>query len=303
MTMTKFRSAFIVSSCFFIFLGCVDKFKENKEIKTTCPTGVEPVQRVLFIGWDGVRTDALLAANTPHLDSLIPQSIYSWNVDRGPYTVSTPGWSTILHGVWPNKHGLTENSFKKNRYKKYPDIFTILHDHKPSLGLATLSNWDAFLQITANETYAQRFDTDPLMLADALQLLDNCPPDALLMHFDFPDDTGHEFGFSQSSVEYQNAIEVCDLYLGQLMAKIKWRETNKGEKWMVVLTTDHGGEGTGHGNQDDLPQTRKVWYVLRSPDFAGQEVNEGVSVDLLPSMLKWLNCTYAQYDLDGSALF
>jgi predicted AlkP superfamily pyrophosphatase or phosphodiesterase len=301
--MVNFQRILYLSSVLFFFLGCADKFKENKEIKTTCPTGVEPIQKVLFIGWDGVRTDALLQATTPHLDSLLDESIYCWNVDRGPYTVSTPGWSTLLHGVWPNKHGLTENSFKKNRYKKYPDIFTILHDYKPNLGLATLSNWDAFLQITANETYAQRFDTDPLMLVDALALLDNCTPDAMLLHFDFPDDTGHEFGFSPSVLEYQNAIEVCDHYLGQLMNKIYWREANFGEKWLVVLTTDHGGEGTGHGNQDDLPQTRNVWYVVRSPEFTTTQKTAGLSVDILPSMLKWLNCPYTQYDLDGTALF
>lgn len=301
--MKHFKQVLCWVGVLFILIGCVDKFRENKEIKTTCPIGVEPVQKVLFIGWDGVRTDALLQANTPHFDTLLGQSIFCWDVDRGPYTVSTPGWSTLLHGVWPNKHGLTENSFKKNNYKKYPDIFTILHDYKPNLGLATLSNWDAFLQITANETYAQRFDTDPQMLADALQLLDNCTPDAMLLHFDFPDDTGHEFGFSPSVLEYQNAIEVCDHYLGQLMSKIYWREANFGEKWLVVLTTDHGGEGTGHGNQDDLPQTRKVWYVARSPEFSSTEKITGLSTEILPTMLKWLNCPYAQYDIDGISLF
>jgi predicted AlkP superfamily pyrophosphatase or phosphodiesterase len=87
---------------------------------------------VIFIGWDGVRSDALQLANTPNLDSLIGHSIHSFHVDRGPHTVSTPGWSTILHGVWPEKHGLTENSFRKNRYETYPDIFiycVVLNQH------------------------------------------------------------------------------------------------------------------------------------------------------------------------------
>jgi hypothetical protein len=140
--------------CSLFLPGCVDKFKPKKEIKTTCPQGVEPVKKLLFIGWDGVRSDALLAANTPHIDSLLQNSLYSFNVDRGPYTVSTPGWSTILHGVWPEKHGLTENSFRKNRYDTYPDIFTLLRRTKPGLGLASLSNWDAFLQITVKRLWS-----------------------------------------------------------------------------------------------------------------------------------------------------
>lgn len=284
----------------FFCVACVDKFKPHKEIITSCPEGIE-TKKVLFIGWDGVRSDALQTAQTPNLDSLLQESYYCYSVDRGPYTVSTPGWSTILHGVWPSKHGLTENSFKRNRYKEYPDIFHILNQFKTGYGLATLSNWDAFLQITSNEDYAQRFDTDIAMTADALQLLDQCVPDVLLMHFDFPDDSGHEFGFSPSSLEYLNAIETCDVYLGQLLQKIEWRESNFNEQWMIVITTDHGGEGTGHGNQDNLDQTRKVWYVVRTPGLFSQEVSAGKSVDLLPTMLQWLSCPRPA-NLDGTPL-
>lgn len=291
-----------IGFCFFL-VGCIDKFKPKKEIKTDCPQGIEPVYKVLFIGWDGVRSDALQAASTPNLDSLLTQSIYSYHVDRGPYTVSTPGWSTILHGVWPNKHGLTENSFRKNNYDKYPDIFCIMRKTKPNLGLATLSNWDAFLQITSSETYAQRFDSDPKMTIDALNKIDQCTPDAMLLHFDFPDDTGHDFGFSPNSLEYLSSISTTDNYLGLIMNQIKQREIQKNEKWMVVLTTDHGGEGTGHGGQDQLDQTRYVWYVVRTPDFTSNQVPEGKTVDLLPTILKWMACSSSTSGLDGTALY
>jgi len=286
-----------------MLIGCVDKFRPRKEIRTNCPQGIEPIRKVLFVGWDGVRSDALLMADTPHLDSLLPNSIYSFNVDRGPYTVSTPGWSSILHGVWPDKHGLTENSFKKNRYDEYPDLLTILRKHKSGLGLATLSNWDAFLQITSEETYAQRFDTDPEMVGDALRILNECPPDVMLLHFDFPDASGHEFGFSPSSLEYLSSIEITDHYLGQLMAKVKEREAQYNEEWMVVLTTDHGGEGTGHGGQDNLQQTRRVWYVVRTPTLMQNLINDGKIVDLMPTMLTWMNCPLSGLTLDGNSLY
>lgn len=289
--------------CSLFLPGCVDKFKPKKEIKTTCPQGVEPVKKLLFIGWDGVRSDALLAANTPHIDSLLQNSLYSFNVDRGPYTVSTPGWSTILHGVWPEKHGLTENSFRKNRYDTYPDIFTLLRRTKPGLGLASLSNWDAFLQITSEETYAQRFDTDPEMTQEAISLIQQCTPDVMLLHFDYPDATGHKFGFNPSSPEYLSSIEITDHYLGEIMSHIHQREAQFNEEWMVVLTTDHGGNGTGHGGQDNLNETRYVWYVVRSPSFTNSLINNGESVDLLPTMMKWLGASTNGMSLDGTAIY
>lgn len=299
---TRFINLFFILFCA-IAPGCIDKFKPKKEIKTTCPLGIEPVRKVLFIGWDGVRSDALLASNTPNFDSLLQTSIYSFHVDRGPYTVSTPGWSTILHGVWPEKHGLTENSFKKNNYKQYPDIFHLLRRSKPNLGLASLSHWDAFLQITSEETYANRFDTDPEMTQEAIKLINECTPDVMLMHFDFPDDTGHDFGFNPSSLEYRSAIEISDYYLGLIMTQIYVRETQFNEEWMVVLTTDHGGQGTGHGGQDNITETRYVWYAVRTPNFTNTLIPQGQTVDLLPTMMKWLGVSSSNLGLDGASLY
>jgi hypothetical protein len=140
-----------------LFVGlvssCGDKFQPKKEIRTDCVLGSEPIRKVLFIGWDGVRTDALIAAQTPCIDSLLIHSYYNWSTDRGEHTVSVPGWSTILHGVWPAKHGLTDNTFSSNNYKTYGDIFTLAKQVKPNLSVATLSNWDDFLRITEMENY------------------------------------------------------------------------------------------------------------------------------------------------------
>ena len=78
----KNRTVLFLLGLIIITTGCVDKFKPKKEIRTECPQGVEPQKKLLFIGWDGVRSDALVAANTPNLDSLLGQAIYSFNVDR-----------------------------------------------------------------------------------------------------------------------------------------------------------------------------------------------------------------------------
>ena len=81
------------------------------------------------------------------------------------------------------------------------------------------------------------------------------------------------------------------------------REQDFNEQWMVVLTTDHGGEGTGHGGQDDLLQTRYVWQVVRTPLFSTSNQAQGKVVDLLPTMMKWMGCEISGLDLDGTALY
>lgn len=288
-----------------VLLGCGDKFQPNKEIKTDCTLGSEPVRKVLFVGIDGVRTDALLAANTPCIDSLLPHSYYNWNTDRGEYTVSLPGWSTILHGVWPAKHGLFDNTFKTNQYSTYKDIFTLAKQIKPTLSVANLSNWDDFLRITENENYAQRFDSDMDLKNDAIRIINSCTPDIMVLHFDNPDAFGHDSGFSPTNQPYLDAITLSDTYLAEIMEVVKQREAAFNEQWLVVISTDHGGEGTGHGNQYDLPQTRYVWSILRRPDLAtSTELPIVNSVDLLPTMLNWLNIpVQSSWNLDGVVLF
>jgi predicted AlkP superfamily pyrophosphatase or phosphodiesterase len=289
----------------FISVSCGDKFQPKKEIRTDCTIGSEPIRKVLFVGWDGVRTDALLAANTPCIDSLLHHSYYNWNTDRGEYTVSVPGWSTILHGVWPSKHGLTDNTFGTNQYSQFPDLFTLAKRLKPNLSVANLSNWDDFLRITENENYAQRYDSDMDLKNDAIKVLNSCTPDIMVLHFDNPDAFGHDSGFSPTNQPYLDAITLSDTYLAEIMHVIKQREASLNEEWLVVISTDHGGEGTGHGNQYDLPQTRYVWSILRRPDLiTSTELSNVNSVDLLPTMLNWLNIPMqASWNLDGVVLF
>lgn len=301
----KNRALLFLASIGVLISSCGDKFQPKKEIRTDCVIGSEPIRKVLFVGWDGVRTDALLAANTPCMDSLLIHSYFNWSTDRGEHTVSVPGWSTILHGVWPSKHGLIDNTFSSNNYKSYADIFTLAKQLKPNLSVATLSNWDDFLRITEMENYAQRYDSDREVKDDAVRLLNSCTPDIMLLHFDNPDAFGHDSGFAPTNPAYLDAISISDAYLSEIMMTINQRESLFNEEWLVVISTDHGGEGTGHGNQYDLAQTRFVWSVLRTPAVTNPiQLPIVNSVDLLPTMLNWLNIpVQPNWALDGTALF
>ncbi|MEN9302947.1 MAG: hypothetical protein RL264_1376 [Bacteroidota bacterium] len=280
--------------------SCSDKFNPKKELRSNCRTSVSNL-KILFIGIDGVRTDALLAANTPNIDTLMNHGYVCLNVDRGPHTVSVPGWSTILHGVWPAKHNLTENSFRKNRYSQYPDMLSMIRSNMPSMSLATLSNWDDFLRLTEEEDYAAVFESDAEVKNRALELFQNCNPDVMLLHFDAPDHEGHDTGFDPNNSAYIQAIETTDQYVGELMEFVYNQENSTQNRYLVVLTTDHGGSGTGHGGQDDLDVTRKVWGIIRKPEIQNQILIESANaVDLLPSMLSWLGVTKPS-NLDGQA--
>lgn len=140
---------------------------------------------------------------------------------------------------------------------------------------------------------------------DAIKQLQSCTPDIMVLHFDNPDAFGHDSGFSPTNQQYLDAITLSDTYLAEIMSVVHQREALYNEEWLVVLSTDHGGEGTGHGNQYDLPQTRFVWSILRKPGLNNSvEIPIVNSVDLLPTMLNWLNIpVQSNWNLDGTILF
>ncbi|MBX7182293.1 MAG: alkaline phosphatase family protein [Bacteroidia bacterium] len=308
-TAIQMKKYFLISVFPSLFLGACTKSDSSDslpsdEIRSDCVQGASPVKKVLFLGIDGCRTDAMLAAHAPALDTLMAHSIVNFNTDRGPYTVSCPGWSTLLHGVWPNKHGVTSNDISNLNYGKYLDIFHYLRLHNPSYSLATISHWDNFLRLTTEEDYAQPVESDLEVKDKALELLQNCNPDVLLLHFDDVDETGHSSGFSPSNPEYIQAIQTVGGHIQQLMDAIHQRELTKGEQWMVVVVTDHGGNGTSHGDQDDLPETRYVFQIVRIPGIPHNELANARNVDILPSIFKYLEIQPdSTWEWDGLPLF
>ena len=73
--------------------------------------------KVLVIGLDGARYDKLLSADTPNIKALLNRGFGARSALYGSgmaQTSSGPGWSTILTGVWPDKHKVKDNSFSGN---------------------------------------------------------------------------------------------------------------------------------------------------------------------------------------------
>ena len=74
----------------------------------------------ICIGMDGVRKAALENANTPTLDNLVATGIYSWNAEtQNGITYSAPGWTSIMTGVNPDKHGAFRNGDYSQRNFDY----------------------------------------------------------------------------------------------------------------------------------------------------------------------------------------
>lgn len=248
-------------------------------------------QKVLLIGIDGVRPDALYAARTPHIDGLIAHGCYSDVAQAGENTLSGPGWSTIMCGVWEQKHGVTDNTFLGSDYDLYPSVFTRLRLIRPELYTISLVSWkpinDQIIPVADKRISYHDMSGDWNVMKEGIRTLTYEDPDVMFLYFGDVDLVGHNYGFHPSVPRYRKEIEDVDKQIGYLLEALQNRRTYQLENWLILCTTDHGGTFSGHG--ENIPEDRTVFYLASGPSAARGRIKETPElVDIVPTIFQHL---------------
>ncbi|MEL6659842.1 MAG: LamG-like jellyroll fold domain-containing protein, partial [Bacteroidota bacterium] len=246
--------------------------------------GTEVKNKLLVIGIDGCRPDALTVANTPNIDALIENSTYSLEAQTLPPTVSGPGWSAMLTGVWHDKHGVTSNSFASNNYAQYPHFFNRIKDHDPNLNLASIVNWAPINDNIVDRADLETETTDQGVSDEAVDLLLGGDPDAVFLHFDQIDGAGHSYGFGLDVPAYMTAIENVDALVGPVVDAINNRPTIDTENWVIIVSTDHGGIGNSHGGAS-LEETT-IFVIVSGDAVPNQEITPTPNGEVSPAAIR-----------------
>ncbi|RQO29882.1 hypothetical protein DBR32_15005 [Taibaiella sp. KBW10] len=239
--------------------------------------------KVLFIGIDGVRSDALVQANTPNIDTLMAHGLYTFDSWHCGQTSSGASWSTMMTGVWEAKHQVTNNSYTNPNFANYPYFPKRAKECLPNLKAIQIITWDPMNDPTNsnnaagfvfNSGFNQSIDAGShgqgaVTAAAKIQLSDP-NLDVLFIHYDETDATGHSSGFNPNNAQYMNAIQDVDQQIGEVLAKLYQRPTYNQEDWLIMLTTDHGGIGTTHGGQSNTE--RHIWWVASGPSVPHLEI-------------------------------
>ncbi len=230
-------------------------------------------RKVLFIGIDGLRSDALQAAATPHMDSLFQTGISTYDSWHLGVTSSGPSWSSMLTGVWEAKHGITNNSYSGANFANYPYFPHLIKDVDPSAKAVQIITWNQMDDASKNTGgYVTNAKWDlaidagthgqGLVTAAAKIQLNDPDLDVLFIHYDECDAAGHATGFTTNSPTYMNATQQVDTEIGEVIDALKKRPNYANEDWLVLSTTDHGGQGYSHGGQSD--NERHIWWYATS---------------------------------------
>jgi hypothetical protein len=237
------------------------------------------VKNVILIGWDGVQRNHLFEllnrSLLPNLSSFVNQgAIVNITVmDHG--TDTKAGWTQILTGYRWWRTGVFNNVYW---FHSIPAGYTIperveSHFGKSEVvtGFITGKLFHMEVQDETGDAATGRYTQEAIyknlpLAADvctvgdrdasvvgplALQFLENYANSHFFtfFHFSDPDSAGHNpQSGGENSVLYEQAIERCDYWLGQILNKLN--TLNLTQKTLVYLTADHGFDEGGYAHNN-----------------------------------------------------
>ncbi len=238
-------------------------------------------RNVILLGWDGVQRNHLLElidrGSMPNLVSFMRSGTMVNVTISDHYTDTKAGWTQILTGYKFWKTGVYNNFFW---FHSIPAGYTIPERVESIFGedqvttgfiagklrhMETVNSTGSAVSegpFTHEAIYSNlpsRLDVVSIGDNDqdryanvvgpmTLQFIENNTNNHFFafFHFSDPDHIGHAYG--ENSVEYENAIETCDYWLGQVQAKLN--TLGIAQNTLIYVTADHGfDEGeTSHYN-------------------------------------------------------
>ncbi len=254
----------------------------NDHFASPLPEG-KTEKKAIIIGYDGCRADALKFATENNsgikkmLDSGASLNLaYCGGVNYPEVntqdTSTAPGWCSILTGQWADKTGITGNGITKTM--EYKTLFTSLTEKGIIDSASFVTSWNGHFA-TDNATYNLekkycednnlnvKFNfcvSDTNSANTVIKDLQNADcSDFIFAIYEGTDHAGHAFGFSTNNPIYHIGFRINDVLAYKTINAIEERETYETEDWLIILTADHGGYTTNHG--DESIQERMTFLI------------------------------------------
>lgn len=246
--------------------------------------GFTPAKHVVVIGVDGLSPDGIKKAHTPVLDKLMQGGAYSFKALAVMPSSSSPNWASMIMGASPQEHEITSNEWERTdiRNKTYcegkkgetfPTIFKLIRDKYTLADIACFHEWDGFGRLIEPGVPTLIADArgEDRTVKEAAAYITANKPLFTFIHLDHVDHAGHESG--HGTKEYYTSVEKADKLIGEIMESL--RKANILDQSIVIVTSDHGGKGKGHGG--DTPQEREIpWIVWGATVKKGTIINEPI---------------------------
>lgn len=244
----------------------------------------EKTPKALIIGFDGARADSMAyvvksAEEKTSGKLFLPEYsaikllksqgglylTYAGGEELTPQETSTAqGWSAILTGEWGAKNGVLKH------VPLNTDCPTVLRELAESgKKAAFLAEWEDHFTITYKKeieiseqnkiplTFKRHKDDEELEQSFIEYIKGDT--DCIFGIFEAPDYNGHTDRFGDVNYKYVTSVCNLDRVAYKLIEEVRSRPSYDDEDWLIMITSDHGGHGFGHGTQK--PEDRNTFLA------------------------------------------
>ena len=258
---------------------------------------------IIIIGVDGAGA-WIKDADTPNFDRIFGNGAITHRALSSKPTISAECWGSMLIGVGPEVHKLTNRRVSILPYplwSKFPTVFRRIRKAYPKAEVGSYCDWNPITKgiveklIDVSHATAKDKELTPV-ICDYIR---NKKPDFLFIHFDSTDEAGHKHGYGTS--EHINAINEVDKLIGDVFSAIE--NVNILEDTLLMVIADHGGTNPGngkggtHGGWSD--QEKYVTFAATGKDINNTEIKEMNIRDLAAIILYAMGIDAPEFDEKG----
>lgn len=219
-------------------------------------------RRAFIIGIDGI---GILpkTVETPGIHRVINNGVYTFEGQTVHPSLSAESWTSLLHGVGPEKHGIYtsfESEGDNRQFKnpessypltsQYPSIYRLINEKDKEAKMACFSNWEFIPKYIIEEgigVFKFYSKSENEVVEKFEKYMKKNDPWLVFFQLDDTDEAGHKHGFYSDQQKKQ--LRKTDIAVSRIIDIIEKYDKNKDD--LIVIQTDHGGSG-------DLFTERKI---------------------------------------------
>ena len=257
---------------------------------------------VIVVGVDGAGS-WFKDADTPYFDRIFSKGAVTYKALSSKPTISAECWGSMLIGVGPEVHKLTNSRVSHLPYplwSKHPTVFRRIRKAYPKAELGSYCDWNPITKGIVEKFIgvSHRTARDKKLTPIISNYIKKKKPDFLFIHFDSTDGAGHENGYGTE--KHLKAIAEVDKLIGDVHSSIE--ETGILDNTLFMVIADHGGtiDPNGRGSHGGWTDREKyVTFAATGKGVKNSEIGEMNIRDLAAIVLYALGVESPEFDEKG----
>jgi len=257
---------------------------------------------VIVIGIDGAGA-FIKDADTPHFDRIFADGALTYTALASNPTISAECWGSMLLGVGPEVHKLTNKVVSAVPYptdSPFPSLFRRIREQMPEAELGSFCDWNpiTFGIVENNQNVTSATARDTQLVPMICGYIREKKPTFLFTQLDSVDGAGHKNGYG--SAAHLGRIHEVDALVNDVYEAVQ--AAGIAEDTLFILIADHGGTpfngvNASHGGWTDAEKL--VTFAARGRGVQKGMVGEMNIRDLAAIVLYALGIELPAFDEQG----